>query len=81
MYRTQDGQAFKSLDTLARTITHRAPGTSWAELPTFDPYWATISVEQMQRTVRTVKVPRGALMTWLRGKAPKVRAPRLVGRR
>lgn len=82
MYRTKDGQAFKTLDTLARTLTHRAPGTTWRSVDSgFDPYWVTIAVEKMTasgpRTVRTTLVPRAVFMTWLRERAPKVRVRRL----
>lgn len=78
MYRTRDGQAFKSLDTLARTITHRAPDTTWRAVDSgLDPYWVPISVERMRGPVRTVYVPRGVFLAWLRDRKPRVIVKRL----
>ena len=86
MYRTRDGQSFKSLDTLARTLTHRAPGTVWSLLEqNSSPYWTTLRVQRTAPNgarvdVATVEVPRSAHLAWLRGRAPKVVAKRLVRR-
>lgn len=79
MYQTADGQAFKSLDTLARTITHRAPDTDWRAETTPNPYWVTVHVTRSVpnqpgaiRIVSTVQVPRAALVSWLDANRPAV---------
>lgn len=83
MYQTADGQKFVNLDTLARSITHRAPDTGWRAEHSPNPYWVTVYVTRIVpsqpgsvRIVSTVQVPRAALVSWLDANRPSVAVPR-----
>lgn len=83
MYQTSDGQKFVTLDSLARSITHRAPGTGWRSEQSPNPYWVTIHVTRpvpnqpgAVRIVSTVQVPRASLLSWLDENRPSVVTPR-----